>query len=700
MSGTSEINLINIQVRAEPAIARDQAAGVYESRIAADSRFYNWQGTQQLIPLGMDGNPEGFVDGIARALPFANTLRIPFNAYSFNADGSLHPQMERFLTAAAAQGFRLLLVQNDGAAQQTGSGTGWTPDSLAAAIDGPIMDRLESAWRKMAAWLDRNPAVENAVWGYELVNEPAAWMRGAVIAPWGTKQPVLDRFVAMYAGHMERLAAATGADAQDRILVGGWGYSGTFEELARPVMNGRSALDHLEDALNGRLIWSAHLYPGWHATGALSTDAIIDTLTDIYAPLRDRAVLLTEFNLDGARANDTDNTADVVYRYARIQEWLADQGLGLGWFPGVETGTSALASIDANGTLRFLHQHSLAQALNGFTLDDNPAEHAHAERILADLIRGRVRNETTDPDWNADRPFDPVSGIAVAAGHGGADTLIGRDDANGFLYGGQGDDLLIGRAAEDFLFGQSGHDLILGGAGRDHLSGGDGSDTLWGGGGDDVLWGGRGADLFRPGTGTDILADFSAAEGDRLDLGARYRSWAEIQARITVIAHDGPDRKDLSIRHADGSSTIILDAAGRFGAAQVALPGLITTLVPSDAGQGSTQQGIARVSTFRHDTAPGSDSAVITTTVPQRPASDQITRQATAQADHFDFSGRSGPSLTVITSFDPAQDRIRIDGTTLDLARPGTLASVESTPEGLVIDFAEAAHILLSEVWL
>ena len=566
-------NIVNLQVLAEPAIARDQANGTHDARRALDDRHYMWHGPEQTIPMGMDGDPEGFAAGLRRALPLADTLRLPFNLASFNPDGSLHDQYERFLTAAAREGFRIVFVQNEGLAQRSGQGDHWTPDSLATHLDTVVMPRLTAAWTALDAWLDRHAQVRAVVWGYELVNEPAAWARGEPLAPWGAKQATLDRFVALYARHMEALAAATGADNNDRILIGGWGYSGTFAELARPVVDGVTALDHLTTALGDRLIWSAHLYPGWHGTDRLDPDAILARLDEVYAPVRGRPVLLTEFNLNGAAVNDTTDTGQVAHLFGRMQEWFADRGLGMGWFPGAEAGGSSLVTIDRGGALRFLHQHSYAFAMNAFTLDDSPPGTDGHDLVSASLIAGRLRNEPTDADYDPLAPFDPVRGFGLAAGYGGQDTLVARDDANGLLYGGTAGDLLIGGAAEDFLFGQSGHDVLIGREGRDFLYGGRGDDRLFGGDGDDVQEGGEGADTFVADAGTDIIVDFNPSQGDRISFGHRHADWASILAGMTRVAHDGPLADDLRIVHGDGTATLMLNMADRLEARHVLLPG-------------------------------------------------------------------------------------------------------------------------------
>jgi Ca2+-binding RTX toxin-like protein len=106
------------------------------------------------------------------------------------------------------------------------------------------------------------------------------------------------------------------------------------------------------------------------------------------------------------------------------------------------------------------------------------------------------------------------------------------------------DNLISGKAGDDVLSGSTAHDVIVGGKGNDTLTGGDGNDRLIGGDGDDVLNGGKGADMLIGGMGkdqltggpdadrfvfgspafavgqpSDTITDFSAAQGDKIDLG-------------------------------------------------------------------------------------------------------------------------------------------------------------------------------------
>ena len=96
--------------------------------------------------------------------------------------------------------------------------------------------------------------------------------------------------------------------------------------------------------------------------------------------------------------------------------------------------------------------------------------------------------------------------------------------------GAAGNDRLVLGTGDDTGLGGTGDDLIDGGAGNDRLLGNDGNDVLLGGKGHDVLKGGLGADhfafaqidmsdaAFAGSPVTDRIADFSSAEGDKIDL--------------------------------------------------------------------------------------------------------------------------------------------------------------------------------------
>ena len=563
MSAVGDVNMIHILCSAELAAAEDRANGTYDRNIAADPRYYMWQGTEQILPLGMDGNPEGFAAGLRAALPGVNTLRVSFNIHAFDSSGALHPQYERFLAAAAVQGFQLVFTHADGGQQRLGDDRSLTSAEIANALSEEVQPRALEAWAQMMDWLDAHPRVAAATWGFELANEPAAYERAVVLAAQGTKGAMEAQMVELYARHMAELAALVQDRAEGRILVGGWGYSAQFDDLAEEQVGAQSALDFLRAAIGDDLVWASHLYPGWFA-GETVTDAesYIAALEQVYAPLGDDDILLTETSLAGDAINDFSGETSPTQWLSRMQEWFADKGIGTGWFSGAEAGASSLVSVDGDGGLRYLHQHSLAFALNAFSLDDAPAEHAGAETVALILRAAKLRNE----DYDGGLAMDSVRQAGFGFGYGGDDTLRGASAANNFLYGGTGMDRVTGAEAEDFLFGQAGQDRLAGMAGRDLLFGGRGADLLRGGSGADTLEGGAGADRLDASAGSDLITDFDQAAGDRLFLGRGYSDWTDLSGRISRAAINGAALDDLVITHADGSTTTLLDAAGRLSA--------------------------------------------------------------------------------------------------------------------------------------
>lgn len=97
-------------------------------------------------------------------------------------------------------------------------------------------------------------------------------------------------------------------------------------------------------------------------------------------------------------------------------------------------------------------------------------------------------------------------------------SVVRGDDRSNVLNGG-------GSIYGATYSGEGGVDRITGGDGADRLRGGDGNDILNGGFGADILAGDKGADLFvfsdderGRAPPTDRISDFTAREGDRIDL--------------------------------------------------------------------------------------------------------------------------------------------------------------------------------------
>ena len=130
--------------------------------------------------------------------------------------------------------------------------------------------------------------------------------------------------------------------------------------------------------------------------------------------------------------------------------------------------------------------------------------------------------------FGGDAEGDSLFQIDHVEGSAGADVLIGNNNVNDLvssLRGLDGDDVLLAIGEEVALFGDVGNDLLVGGI----QNGGAGNDLLvMLDNGQKTITGGAGADTFIFDTAIDngsagfhlaaTIADFSRAEGDKLDL--------------------------------------------------------------------------------------------------------------------------------------------------------------------------------------
>ncbi|WP_421738824.1 type I secretion C-terminal target domain-containing protein [Caulobacter sp.] len=115
--------------------------------------------------------------------------------------------------------------------------------------------------------------------------------------------------------------------------------------------------------------------------------------------------------------------------------------------------------------------------------------------------------------------------------------------ASSFIFNTSASGLTVsGSTGSDFLFGGLGSDRANGGYGNDIISAGAGNDFLTGDSDDDLLIGGLGADTFQyidRRFDRDTIADFSASEGDRIDLSAlNIAELSQIQRFITQVGSD------------------------------------------------------------------------------------------------------------------------------------------------------------------
>ncbi|MCZ0961032.1 calcium-binding protein [Paracoccus benzoatiresistens] len=542
MSATTEIRMINLQVMAEDAIQADKAAGTYASNFASDAKYYLWQSGFQTIPTGMEGQPEAYAQLLRSSLPDINTIRLGFNNWSFNEDGTLDPMFERFLTEATRQGFEFVFVYADGEAQRLGQDGTLDLAAMRDGLTGSVHDRMVSSWDKMLDWLDAHPEVAAAVYALEAVNEPASYSRAETLGG-GTGE-----FVRLYGDHMAEIAHLIEARSDARIMVGGWAYSSLFDILAETAASSGegSVLDQIRTAAGADLVWSAHLYPDWAAGAGQDFQGMAEFVSQRYDALGDDDLIITETNLEG-------HTAGMAFWMARAYEVFSEAGIGLGWFPGAETGASSFVMINNGKVVNFLHPDIYAQGMNAFLLGESDPDHASAENLVARLLRGNVHDESG-------ARLATVDGLGYAAGHAGNDMLVGIERAINMLYGGTGYDSLSGTGGRDHLFGQGDGDTLFGFAGDDILMGGDGDDLLNGGAGNDILTGGRGGDRFvLDDGGEDVLTDFRGDLGDQIVLGGRVWTEPELSASGSLVDHDGDGIADDLVMAWAGGKVVLLN---------------------------------------------------------------------------------------------------------------------------------------------
>jgi len=212
----------------------------------------------------------------------------------------------------------------------------------------------------------------------------------------------------------------------------------------------------------------------------------------------------------------------------------------------------------------------------------------------ADRMFGGAGNDTYYVENAGDRVYETATETASDNTNlGGKDTVV---SSIGFTLGkfvenltqtgtgninGTGNELsntLLGNAGANTLKGLSGNDTLKGGAGNDLLFGGDGKDTLTGGTGQDLF-------VFNTApTSRDTITDFSAAEGDKIQLskavftGLAYTGTLHADdfyaAAGATKAHDATDR----VIYNTTTGVLYYDADGLGGTAavQIALLGAST----------------------------------------------------------------------------------------------------------------------------
>lgn len=127
--------------------------------------------------------------------------------------------------------------------------------------------------------------------------------------------------------------------------------------------------------------------------------------------------------------------------------------------------------------------------------------------VVTELSGGGYDRVIASVDWILGAEIERLSLSGVANLDGTGNALANRIDGNA------GANILAGGEGRDALRGSAGADTLIGGAGGDMLDGGQGADILEGGAGGDRFFFRSAAEAAG-----DIIVDFTAADGDRIDL--------------------------------------------------------------------------------------------------------------------------------------------------------------------------------------
>jgi Ca2+-binding RTX toxin-like protein len=188
-------------------------------------------------------------------------------------------------------------------------------------------------------------------------------------------------------------------------------------------------------------------------------------------------------------------------------------GAAGGYKPWITLGAVSSATVTNNDASTFTLPSGVVQS--GNTTTGPVTDGGYAE------VHNWFSGHQTFLDQLSSNAFTSIQAQALLPGGGtnGNDTLTAAAGGD-IVYGLGGDDRIFGSNGADHLYGGSGNDIIAGRAGDDLIEGGPGADTLAGDSGADTF-------IYRNGdfagglaASMDTIIDFSAAQGDKIDLSA------------------------------------------------------------------------------------------------------------------------------------------------------------------------------------
>ncbi|MCW1382099.1 calcium-binding protein [Novosphingobium sp. KCTC 2891] len=410
-----------------------------------------------------------------------------------------------------------------------------------------------------------------------------------------------DTYVVDNIGDRTVEAASEGTDTVQSSI--SWTLADNVETL---VLTGLLAIDGTGNALDNRIAGNsgANVIVGGGSADELDGAGG----SDIY-------VFSTMLEHVGGEIRDTGASGTDEVRIAALTGGTYSVAAGESGIERIVIGTGTGDVADASGA--YAINVNAGRSANALTIIGNAGVNKLNGTDFADVIDGGLGADVMsggrgDDTFHVDNSADRVS----ERSNGGIDTVIatasfklggnievlvleGGDAIDGTgntidnrIDGNEAANVIDGGKGNDIVHGHGGDDTLIGNAGNDILDGGAGTDVLVGGLGSDTLTGGQGADTFRFNavakvtSGSDIVADFSRADGDVIELArAQYKGLGALTGALTAdqfwsgagtdLAHDATDR----IIYNTDTGSLWYDADGtgtRYGALLIAQIGTST----------------------------------------------------------------------------------------------------------------------------
>jgi Ca2+-binding RTX toxin-like protein len=351
-----------------------------------------------------------------------------------------------------------------------------------------------------------------------------------------------------------------------------------------------------------------------------ASDSVTVRVTDASGATFHKAVAITIADFEGVytgtSGNDTitGTSEEDIIAGGDGNDWLIgsagadvfDGGTGNNWVDYSASGAAVTVNLatgmgaggDAEGD-QLSNVVSIRGSAHADTLIGDDAGNIFQSGLGADTLEGGGGSDIASYVMSADAvTVDLADGLAEQGGDAEGDVLISIEsltgstlndtlrgnDAQNWLYAGEGNDILDGRAGNDHLFGQSGHDNLEGGAGNDTLDGGAGNDT--------AIYSGNWADYaisYNAGTATYTLTDRRPGSPDGTDTvkGVEQFQFADRTITVTTPAdllNDAP----TAITVTGGTIQEDVASGGSIGTAFASAGQVVATLAAVDADGGDT----------------------------------------------------------------------------------------------------------------